>query len=400
MSGPFIRCITAATLLFAGSLARAIQPTTQPDAPAATRPANNAELQQRLRAAGRLAVRDHWADAPVSQVLPLDQLLHFSLRKDFLHIDPSPLGDATPSRICVSGSPAIWVVTRRSTRPGMAGAPRLLDQFSLTRYDLDASGDDIWQTSLTVCERFIVLSATSDTGNISLVQATGMVRLRVMKSGELGQPPAPEVALQSPSLLGLRDEHPREFRRYAMKALACLSTLDFLQPGPTDIFLAFPEIAPDPAAVSALQRIVPELDADDPADREAASEKLAALGPPGVLAALRLDESDLADEQKLRLRALFHANRRRPDLSPAAARRDPPFLLDCLESPDPRVRSAALSAWHELPGHGVRFDIDPSVQAKPPTAEEVDALRLRLVEVPTTAPANLPATRPAPAGQM
>ena len=97
---------------------------------------------------------------------------------------------------------------------------------------------------------------------------------------------------------------------YVIPMLARFSDPSFLQPGPADVYSVFVEIPADQKITHEVEQLVPQLDADDPADREAASAKLRQFGAPAVLAALRMDESTLSEEQKLRLKAFIAGYRR------------------------------------------------------------------------------------------
>jgi hypothetical protein len=133
--------------------------------------------------------------------------------------------------------------------------------------------------------------------------------------------------------------------------------------------------------------LLPQLEADDPADREAASGRLELLGNAGVLAAMRMDMSNLSAEQKARLLTFVSRHRHQPAATAAAQRRDPAFLIDCLESFDPAVRMVARAELEKVVGKSIKFD--------PTLPEEAVAAAADVVRKEILAPTAVPQTQPA-----
>jgi hypothetical protein len=92
---------------------------------------------------------------------------------------------------------------------------------------------------------------------------------------------------------------------------------------------------------------------------------LDALGRPGVLAAARIDRTDLSGEQMLRIDAFVSRNSTLAAVD--SARRDPLFLADCLSDEDRSVRAAALEQLRAVSNLAIEFDVDA------PAAERVTA---------------------------
>jgi hypothetical protein len=130
-----------------------------------------------------------------------------------------------------------------------------------------------------------------------------------------------------------------------------------MKPGAGDVYGVFTEVQADQQVTQKIEALLPELDSPSSPIRDAASQRLMALGPAGVLAALRLDSSALTDEQRGRLGELVARHRRRDLADPAAARKDPNFLADCLEYDDPAVRRAAKATLERAVGQPVPVDI-------------------------------------------
>jgi HEAT repeat protein len=143
--------------------------------------------------------------------------------------------------------------------------------------------------------------------------------------------------------------------------------------------------------VQRLETLLPDLDSPAFPVRDSASSRLEALGPAGVLAALRADVSNLTDEQRGRLAAFIRQNRNRTFEDPAAARKDVNFLIDALEYDDPAVRAAAREQLGQIFGHTVKFDValtgDALTTAIDDLRKEAAALSAASAQ-PTTKPAS------------
>jgi hypothetical protein len=177
-------------------------------------------------------------------------------------------------------------------------------------------------------------------------------------------------------LAQLWHEHQPQLREYLLPLLDEISQSHVLRPRGGDVYRAFADIPADPLVLEKLRELLPRLDADDARQRAAASAELAKLGASAVLAALRIDSSELAPEQRARLDTLIDRNTIWPD--PAAARKDPRFLIDCLDNEDPDVRSAARSALVKLTGKEIEFDPSaPLVDRREAAGELLEALQQR-----------------------
>jgi len=402
------RAVAAAILLLSVGAAsanpapaNAVAPATQPAnaSPAAQAEPRKAfdERWRQVHVSQLNGIRTQWANAPVVQTFKPGTLVQLSLCNGVLKAHTTDLAAATAVRVAVEGTKSIWMLSR-SQGMGAAGGgfprPTFTPYVNISRYDLDAKDADFWNSRLMVSERTVSFYAQTLYGNTSLSQSGGVTRVRVSEYTQWGQPQKSVFVAQASSLTRLRAENPEPFRLYVLPLLARFSDPSFLQPGPADVYGVFPEIAAEQKIAEDLTQLVPELDAIDPIDREAASEKLRQLGAPGVLAALRLDESELSEEQKLRVRSFISAYRRRPTIDPAIERRDLSFLIDCLEFDDPSVRAAAKAEIERVADKHIELDTSLTGDT---AATAVDALRRRLLAPPQSAPpTTLPAGSPAP----
>ena len=166
------------------------------------------------------------------------------------------------------------------------------------------------------------------------------------------------LSMEAGDLSQLRRERHEEVRTYLEPMLIeiCGGARNPLRPQAGDVYRAFESIPADSAALERVKRIVDSFDALEPAVREAASVQLNQLGRAEVLAAARLDRTELSAEQSLRLDAFIARHSAVTDI--AAARRDPLFLIDCLEDDDRAVRAAALLQLRQTTGQPIEFDLD------------------------------------------
>ena len=151
----------------------------------------------------------------------------------------------------------------------------------------------------------------------------------------------PKVLVRSTDARALYRERPIEVRQYVTPLLKLLTGgPNPLGPAAGDVYRAFAEVPADGKATAALAAELPKLASGDPRVRQGASAAIAALGPRGVQAALKLDPTRLPPEAAARVANLIDAAS--PDPRPAdVLRADPNFLLDCLDDADPNVRAAA-----------------------------------------------------------
>jgi len=186
-------------------------------------------------------------------------------------------------------------------------------------------------------------------------------------------------------VLELWRDHQAELRQYLFPLLADLTHENLLRPRAGDVYRAFASIPADPKALEQLGAILPGLEADSPGEREAASKKIEALGPRGILAAVRFDRAALSPEQGARLDTLIE---RHSTLSnPANWRKDYNFLVDCLQNSDPEVRRAALENLRTVAGHDLSSDIDAAEDARATASAE---LRRDLAEALSNTPPPMP----------
>jgi hypothetical protein len=136
--------------------------------------------------------------------------------------------------------------------------------------------------------------------------------------------------------------------------------------GAADAYRAFPSVEATPVQARLLVDLLPDLDATDADGIAAAQTKLDALGSGGVLAASRVDRSDLSGDQRDRLDRFLRSRSVYSDVGVEALLGDRDFLLDCLSFPDARIAEAARARIKE------QFEVDVPHTASP---DDIETLR-------------------------
>jgi hypothetical protein len=202
-------------------------------------------------------------------------------------------------------------------------------------------------------------------------------RLTVNRNPRAGVP-RPLHDYTGPDLVTLWNEHQREVRLYLLPLLRTFAPNEnLLRPRAGDVYRVFGDIPADTEMMKKVAALLPDLEADTPAAREAASKRIEALGSPAILALLRMDRGEWTPEQTARLSEIVQ--RASTLIDPTAWRRDIYFLTDCLDDPDPLVRHAALDAARAVAGREVEFDVDAAPEARLAASQEV----LRTLEAAT-----------------
>jgi hypothetical protein len=200
-------------------------------------------------------------------------------------------------------------------------------------------------------------------------QKLSAVRLKIERSRRPGVG-RPLHDFTAPDLLQLWNDHQRECRMYLVPLLKAIAPREnLLRPRAGDVYRVFDDIRADAEMITRVAALLPELEAQSPAARDAASAKIEALGAPGVLALLRLDRTEWTPEQTARLATIVQRQSTLTD--PSAWRRDIYFLTDCLDDADPAVRQAALGAVCAIAGRDVDFDVEAASQARLAAAQEI-----------------------------
>ena len=308
-------------------------------------------------------------------------LVQLELRERSLELALSPQAAAGVLRgerkvaVEIEGSEALWVVT--SEGRVWLDAQRRIASHHLTAtatFDRGASPDRLHLKLLRSTPQNLMMLAFGDIAGRRLetqfmvLPEARRVHLQVVEL-QRGQRQAIFDAAAA-DLLKLLQDHPAEVREYLVPMLMQLCGENPLRPGAAEVYAAFSEIPADSSTMEAVEQIVARLDAPDPRQRQRAMSELRALGPPAVLALMRMDDPHFSLEQAARVEH-FLAAHRRGGIDPAAARRDPFFLIDCALDPDPAVRAAAEAKLAEM--------FDRQLALSPSMSDEMRLMRLMRV---------------------
>ena len=353
--------VASATILPAAT-ARA-----QTSRPAATRPvAAQAAPAFSANADQRKDDLNAVLEAPDWGTMRLTDLIRFSVVEGRLESDW--VGKSTnrqPKRLRMEGSDATWLINHVATTSGAF--------YSLKRFYFEGHEEDFWTVEFSTQEGLgstTVMAQGGDscdvaglaykqdpTGVTLMLTRRGANRRRMLTAADLDE---------------LRRKYPNETCWYLLPVLRQMTGQPVLRPGGGDVYRVFTDIPADPAVTKQIDQLLPRLAASDAAERDRATVALNDLGRPGALAALRYDLESLIPEQRTRLQTLIARNAPLGIEDPAAAAKDPNFLIDCLEDDDPAVRSRAKALLEQALGHKV--DYDPAAPA-PRRAVAATAIR-------------------------
>ena len=212
--------------------------------------------------------------------------------------------------------------------------------------------------------------------NAGVNQPPRGAQLMVTEAGGAGRPPV-NVGVMARDFTALLRLYPAAVSEHLRPLMRQMGQEAVFAPEARVAWQVFAEHWPADAALKEkVGAILPDLDAADRVVREGAGERLAQIGPDAAMVLMQLDRRPLSAEQNSRIDAII---RRHAPLPPSAARKmrkDVRFLLDCLNSDEPRVRAAALSSLRDLCPEPIEFDADLPVPAR---GAAVAALREKLV---------------------
>jgi hypothetical protein len=342
--------VASATLLSAATT------RAQTSRPAATRPvAAQAAPAFSAHAGQRKDELDAVTEAPDWGTMRLTDLIRFSLVDGRLESDW--VGKSTnrqPKRLHIEGSDATWLINHVATTSGAF--------YALKRFYFEGHEDDFWNVefstqeglgSTTVmaqggdsCDVGVLAYKQDPTGVTLMLTRRGANRRRMITATDLDE---------------LRRKYPNETCWYLLPVLRQMTGQPILRPGGGDVNRVFTDIPADPAVTKQIDQLLPRLAASDAAERDRATTALNDLGRPGSLAALRYDTESLIPEQRTRLQTLIARNAPLGIEDPAAAAKDPNFLIECLEDDDAAVRTRAKALLEQVLGHKV--DYDPAAPA-------------------------------------
>lgn len=212
-----------------------------------------------------------------------------------------------------------------------------------------------------------------------IVEDEPRVRLYVQITAQ----PEVNLRLEADNIVELRHKFPAEVAKYVDPIFESLRQDGLLaKVDPKLAWQVFADAYTPPADVVAkVQALVKQLDAEDFADREAASKSLEGLGQPAALALLRIDRAGWSEEQIGRVDAFLAKFKTTDDAEAKRLRKDRDFLLDCLFSEEEPIRRRAHAELEALVGRPIEFDI-----TAPPAQrlQSIERLRASIGAPPAT----------------
>jgi hypothetical protein len=191
-----------------------------------------------------------------------------------------------------------------------------------------------------------------------------------------------KLQLTANDVLELRRKYPGEVAKYADPIFAALGQEPLLaRVDPRLAWQVFPgAFTPAPTLVEKINAVVKHLDAQNFREREAASRQLDSLGQPAALVLMHSPRRGLSEEQISRIDAFIAKYKLASDEEAARLRGSRDFLLDCLSSSEPAIRTAALAQLRTVTRASIPFDVNARADVR---AEALANLRSAL-GTPTT----------------
>jgi hypothetical protein len=343
----------------------AAPPATEPDA---DRPVSLPEAKTR---ASLQSLAD-LAGLPIVHVATIDNVLKLSLKDKQIVLESS----LTPTEGALVMIPNFPGVTRVKYFGGSVdpNTPPIILQYDLENRD--------YTIPRAIC-RYTTASCT--VGNVTLTQMLETLddQAHSVQLLQHAVPPgddAPAVSLYvqieaekvnlqltANDVLELRRKYPAEVAKYVDPIFAALQQEPLLaRVDPRLAWQVFPgAFTPQPAVIESVRALVKQLDAQNFRQREAASRELEALGQPAALVLMHSPRQGLSEEQINRIDTFVAKYKPASDEEAARLRGSRDFLLDCLSSREPAIRTAALKQLRIVTRVAIEFDVNarPDIRA-------------------------------------
>jgi hypothetical protein len=192
------------------------------------------------------------------------------------------------------------------------------------------------------------------------------------------------VSVSEPDFATLRRKHPREVDQHLRPLLRDLKLQNLFAVEPIMAWQVFSQDwKGNPAVAARITTLLPEMEADDYHQRDAAHQELRKLGPEAALVIYRMNRESLTTEQNTQLDTILaeYSFMSRPEAHRLL--RDVEFLLDCLYSDDEQVRATAVKHLRATTHREIAFDTKDDEQNR---AARIEALRAELNRGATTRP--------------
>jgi len=203
-----------------------------------------------------------------------------------------------------------------------------------------------------------------------------------------------DLKLLADDVVQLRRKYPRETAMYFQPMLAALrqDEVVFAVDHRAAWQVLQSHLTVDAKTEDKVKALIKELDAEEYATREAASESLEKLGEPAALVAMRMDRTGLSSEQNSRLDTFLSPYKPLNETDARKYATDVWFLIDCLYTDDQTIRDVAVKQLRGVTSRPIDLKTDSS-----PTTwrSSVRELRKQLAAGPTTSVSRVPASNEA-----
>ena len=192
--------------------------------------------------------------------------------------------------------------------------------------------------------------------------------------------------INEPDFMTLRRKHPREVDQHLRPMMRELKLESLFSVDPMTAWQVFSdEWKGNQTVADQIKALLPELEVDSYAQREAARQAMKKLGSDAALVIYRMDRKGLTPEQNSQLDALLSAHSFLSRTEAQRLIRDVDFLLDCMYSDDLDVRATATKHLQQTVKREVAFDPKDDYDTR---VTRVEALRSELSHSATTKPAK------------
>ncbi len=364
--------------------------------PQTTAPATPEQILRSARDSEKDGIVKQLAQCPAIPPAQLSSVLQLGLRKGHLTLTTRLPATRGQSRVEIIDLPGICSLNLRQVgnEPAGKGAYEP-DLFLLERYRFDELDSTVSALTVEALPTSVQLSWSSETLTgitqvmlIDQVSPTGPaddrapanVIFKVSTHNNSGEGAEDAVELKSSDFVTLRREHPAEVQRYLGPIIRELHSDDEILP--SDTVLAWQIFSGDAVVTDELERKtragVKQLDADDFAERDAATAALKKMGPVVAVALQRIDRATLSPQQSNIVDGLVKSFHPVTDETARKLGGDPAFLLSCLADDDPFVSQAALTRLRKVTGRAVPFDLTATRSVR---RDAIEILRRRLDQI-------------------
>lgn len=204
-------------------------------------------------------------------------------------------------------------------------------------------------------------------------EAGARVKLFFQKFDAGGELISKQEQIVAPDLPSLVAAHPEEFARFVLRPLRERSMhVSLVRPSQAVAWQVLgPLIPPSDTARDRVAKLVPQLDSEAFAEREAASRQLLDMAGEGASILAKVDTSVLSLEQRQAIESILARYEQLPAAEVESLRSRPLFLIGCLYGDDDRVALAAVQRLGQVTGSEIPLEAMTNPAARRALADEL-----------------------------